>query len=205
VRAVVSVISPCLCAFLAVGCQRPNDSTSSGSAPLAPDQEGHSLVEQKVAWPNAGTLDRQALASLTPDARVAVATSTVPVLVPADPKLLAAGVVVAEKVFFSFSADVDGLTVTVQGSRLAHQYDDIQPIEGTDSIRATKGLLTTNEGIEHASWSEFGVSYSLDLECADRRDARCAADHSYLRTVANGLRFVGPDADASGAAGGKQP
>jgi hypothetical protein len=87
-------------------------------------------------------------------------------------------------------AQADGVTVTVSGTRVAFHSPTISPIEGTDAIRGARGFVSQNEGIWSATWPEHGVTYTLDVECADPAEPRCA-DRAWLTEVASGLAYVG--------------
>lgn len=169
-----------------LGCQgapKGEGSTSTGTTA--------SRVEiSPVVWPKKEQLDKATLETLSEESRRKVAVSTVPVLVPSDPKLLAVGMVMAEEVWFAFNASADGITVSVHGTRLAHKYDDIPKTPGTTPMRGTKGLVTENERIRGTSWNENGVAYTVDLECASATDARCQSDKHVLE-ITDGLRYVG--------------
>lgn len=144
---------------------------------------------QPVEWPKQ-SIDAQALARLPSASQTAVAKSTVPVLVPADPALLAVAVVMVEEVWTAVSASGGGVTIAIHCTRLAHKYEGQPPIAGDRDVRGTKGFVTQNESIRSASWNEHGVGYSLDVECADPTEARCG-DDKYLLSVVEGLRYVG--------------
>ncbi len=168
-------------ALVAIGCEQPprdpGPTTSSKTASI-----------EAPAWPT--SIDQAALSALDPESRAAVARAPVPVLVPKRPELLAVGKVMAEEHWFAFHASKDGVTVHVQGTRITHKYDDVPPAKGKDVLRGVPAFVTRNEAIWTASWRELGISYALDVECAEPSDARCATD-AILRDLANDLVFVG--------------
>lgn len=174
-------------AFIAIGCEKP---PPSGESPAHVAEPQSTVQVNAVTWPNAGTIDRLALAALSTDAKSSVSKAWVPVLVPGDPKLLAAVVIVVGDDWYACNAKVGGLTVHVEGNRASHSYPGIAPTQGTRSIRTSKGFVTTNEGIKAASWIENGVAYDVNVECFDREDARCLGDDFVLQT-AESLRYVG--------------
>ena len=174
-----------------LGCQK---GTPSGEpTAMTAEMQTSNVQVQPVTWPSAATIDRLVLGALPDAERAKVAASPVPVLVPNDPQLLAAGKVVVDAHWYSFSARVDGLTVTVAGNRAAHVIEEMPKPQPNRSIRTTQGFVTTNEGVREASWLENGVAYVVDVECYARDDARCAGDDFVLQ-AAEGLKFVGPAA-----------
>jgi len=181
-----SILPVSLALLVTTSCQGTpkTDTTSSTGASSA------KIEVQKVAWPKKDQIDKGALAQLGEESQRKIPDSTVPVLVPSDPKLLAVGVVMVDAVYYAFSANADGITVSIHATRVAHKYDDIPPTPGVTPIRGTKGFVTENEGIRATSWSEFGISYSLDLECGTAGDARCK-DDAYVLQLTEGLRYVG--------------
>lgn len=174
--------------LVGAGCQKPQPSGEPAAKVAEPQQTNVEIA--KVTWPNAGTIDRLALAALPTDARSNVGKSPVPVLVPNDAQLLSTALVSLGDDWYACNTKLEGLTINVQGNRASHAYDDLPKLEGTRSIRTSKGFVTTNEGIEVASWMENGVAYAVDVECADRDDARCLSDDFVLQT-AESLKYVG--------------
>ena len=136
------------------------------------------------------TVDAAALAALDNDSRAAVARSPVPVLIPKRPELLKVGKVMAEENWYAFHASHDGLTVAVGASKIEHHHDDIAPTKGKRTVRGVPGFIVQNEGIWSLSWREGGISYSLDLECAEPSEARCSNDETLL-SIARDLVYVG--------------
>lgn len=135
-------------------------------------------------------IDRSALAKLTPEAQTAVTRSPVGVLVPRDPALLAAGTVMAEKSWYAFHAQVNGVTIAIQGTNVAHAYPNVAPSDGNTAVRRGRGHVTVNEGIRTVSFDEDGVAYAVDVECASAGDSHCAGD-GYVLELTNGLVKVG--------------
>jgi hypothetical protein len=144
-------------------------------------------VRPQIAWP--ARADATALAALGGDASH-VARSPVPVLAPARAKLEDPRVIVDAE-YYAISGKMTGATIAIQGTRLAHKYDNIKKIDGDRALRGTHGFVTVNEGIRSASWMENGASYSVDVECRDPvGDVRCTSD-AYVLELAESLVFVG--------------
>jgi hypothetical protein len=175
----------------AAGCASSGDAPAPGD--VTPSPAPAALARSTLAtvsWPAPERVDRQALGRLRPDARAALALAPVPVLVPSAEALLGSVVIVTDEHWASAWAQADGVTVTVSGTRLAHRVPSIAPIAGKDPVRAARGFVTENEGIWSATWPENGVVYTLDVECADPAEARCA-DRAWLLGLASELVYVG--------------
>lgn len=143
-----------------------------------------------VEWPSNTSIDQRALAAVPAEARAQLASAPVPVLLPSYPELTSRGVMVVQEHWYSFSARHDDLTVFVSATKLAHHYPAIAPITGRDTVRGIQGFVTRNEGIWSATWIEHGVSYTLEIECANPAEARCATDALLLQTAGD-LAYVG--------------
>lgn len=157
-------------------------------------------VRPAVAWPAATNVDDRALESIIAGAyaargtdareiRALVARSPVPVLAPHDLKLTSPTLVV-EGEYFALTGRLDGVTISLQGTRAAHRYEGVEPAPGNRELRSTRGFVSVNEGIRTASWIENGAAYTADIECADLHDARCESEAFLLSVVAQ-LAFVG--------------
>lgn len=191
-RAVLLGVSLACAAAAAAGC---NDNTASAGGDRAPAVTS-TTVRPAVAWPAAARVDDRALASLSRDGtrsdgdvRALIAQSPVPVLAPKDLVLTTPTLVVSGE-YYALTGRVSGATIAMQGTRAAHRYDGIAPVTGNRDVRGTKGFVSVNEGIRTVSWIENGAAYSVDVECADTRDARCQSD-DFVLSVVTQLTFVG--------------
>lgn len=194
-------LAVCL-ACAALGCERdaPADGAPSPTvaAPTIPQAEpARRAVIKKVQWPARQSIDLDARQRLSEAARTAVDQSPAPVLVPAAKGLLPNATVIAKEHWVAVSSHDDGLTVSLHGKRLAYRYDHIKPVQGRHRIRGTAAYVSQDRRIWSVSWTEHGVAYSLDLECARGDDPRCD-DERHLVKLAAGLAYVG----GVGASGG---
>lgn len=195
-RSCLRTLGAVLALLVAVGCdsaaapdpegERSSPAPTASAAAAAPALS----VIKAVTWPPDSSVDEAMRATLSDEARAAVAGSPVPVLVPSwadwerPPKVM-----VAEH-WFAFSGATDGLTLAVQGSRLARRYEGIGPTRGSRLVRGQPGFVTADRRIWSASWIEGGVSYTLDVECANAGDPRCADDR-FVVDQAESLTYVG--------------
>jgi hypothetical protein len=169
-----------------------NASPPSEPAPSVATPSAGTTVRPKVSWPDRA--DRAALSSLGADASN-VPRSPVPVLAPSPARVRLDGPrVMVDAEYYAIHATLAGapeITIAIQGTRLAHRYEAIAPIEGKQTVRGLHGFVTVNEGIRSASWTENGVSYTLDVECHDPfGDARCTGD-AFVLELADSLVYVG--------------
>ena len=186
------------CGAASVAC---NGNTSSRADDRAPAVSTSSItVRPAVAWPALSTIDDGALLALSRsggrserEIRALVARSPVPVLAPHDLQL-ATPTLVVEGEYFALTGRVDGVTISLQGTRAAHRYEGIDPVIGNRELArlsgTTRGFVTTNEGIRTASWIENGAAYSVDVECSNAADSRCHGDGFLLSVIAQ-LSYVG--------------
>ena len=158
-------------------------------APHAP--EAAPLVVTDVAWPALTEEGKAAFEALPPLARERVAASQVPVLLPPRKEWLAAAGVATKPTWTTASMRADSLTIVVTASRAARVVPGVKPHEGNVKVRGENhGFVTQNEGIWAVSWMENHIAYSVEVECDQAGDARCA-DGSFALGVAGDLVFAG--------------
>ncbi len=156
-------------------------------------------VRPNVTWPAATSVDDRALGALIEasyakgtdarEIRALVARSPVPVLAPQAVRL-ASPTLVVEGEYYALTGRLDGATINMQGTRAAHRYESVDPTPGNRDLRGTRGFVTVNEGIRTASWIENGAAYTVDVECSDLKDDRCAND-AFLLSIIGQLAFIG--------------
>ena len=124
---------------------------------------------------------------LPAELRDRVDESAVPVLLPRSLDLARATLVV-EPTFTALSVPAPGITVSLHTVRIAHQHPGVTAAWGRTArpMRGGTGHVTVNEGIRVATWIEGGITYALDLECAQAGDPRCA-DDAYLLSLVEEL------------------
>ncbi len=137
--------------------------------------------------------------TLSPQDRAAIDKTPMPVLWPSAEMKLSRTAFVARDAFYSLAAtstvelsagESSTATLTVQGTRKMMQYENMPKNISNRTYRDTPAFFTVNEGIVSATWFEFGVSYSVDVECSAVGDPRCSGD-GYLKELVESLRFVG--------------
>lgn len=170
--------------LLALGCRRD-------AAPRALDDD--------VSLPRAEapTRYRPALRDvLRPEARRALDESTVALLVPNDPGLVATAVVTSGRHWAAASIARGDHTITVHASRAAPappppprpprrgQRPEEPAVEAR--IRGVPATLRGGDGQRVATWEERGVTYVLDVACTRADDPRCGTER-FLRDLATSL------------------
>jgi hypothetical protein len=183
-----------LAALSLVGCSEER-APARATATVQPVSAGP-LARTAIAFPE-GPPDEAALAALPPAEAAKVGASPVPVWVPRGS--FAEVRVVTEPGFYAYFGVADAplpdgrvsrATVSVQGTRFAHEHADFPADVSTHRMRGGRGLFTVNEGIVTTTWVEGGASYSVDVECSVAGDPRCK-DERFVLELTDGLAFVG--------------
>jgi len=158
--------------------------------------EGHHAVDLlHVDWPARASIDRPVVERLPTAERAKLGRAPVPVLVPRSPGLTDKLELVVRSQFVAASIDGagehKGVHVFVSATKVAHRYDDVTPLQRTHTVRTHPAWVLQNEGIWSATWEEHGVSYLVEVECAEPgSDARCG-NANYTLRLAEDLAFVG--------------
>lgn len=140
-------------------------------------------VRQPVDWTAAANHPPLA-ATLTPSQRRMLRRATLPVLVPDRHAALDVAVATADVDWYTLSASWDGITLVVQGDRVATLDPDLAPA-GWVAPTWSQPLVTRNEGIVEATFLAYGASYVVSLECAQPlQDPRCTEDAAVLDWLA---------------------
>jgi hypothetical protein len=124
-----------------------------------------------------------------------MSTIAIPVLLPAEAELASDLELFPNGAFYSASCSYEGMSVLVTGSgrvfavspKAARGAGDL-PAPSPDGVSVTP----TEAGLE-ASFSRFGASYSVALDCRRPGDRRCAAP-GYLRGLVSRMVVLIPGA-----------
>ena len=135
--------------------------------------------------------DTQVLGWMSPAMATQVRTAALPVLVPKDQNVLQRARLIVEPRFYALSSKLEGATLSVHGTAVAHPAPaiPIQP-KPASTVRGRPAFLSDNEGIKSITWTENGVSYVVDVECARADDQRCKS-HEYVLAVSGSSTYVG--------------
>lgn len=126
-------------------------------------------------------------------ARAKVDQARQPVLLPTIDGLTADASVTVGQGWHVVAFSNGGAHLQIQGSHRAHIRPALaaeQRAAGMGDLNASAPRVSQMHGIYTLSFERFGVSYSLDLECASHTDPRCA-DAAYLMTLFDSLVVVG--------------
>lgn len=197
-RALSAIVSvSCLCAVSASVWAAP-------AVPLTADAEraikrAHApapVVALPIDW-TAAHAGRQTIA-LPAAARAKVDAARQPVLLPTIDALTRQAFVTLGDGWYVAALAADGLHLEIQGTHRAHIRPELVAeqraagmldLAGTTSTAGTP-RISQMHGIYTLSFERYGVSYSIDLQCASQTDMRCA-DAAYLMTVFDSLAVAG--------------
>lgn len=162
--------------ILLISCTSPEpERVASGTAELTAPR-----------W-NEVAIDNAARALLRDASRIAADRAPVPVLVPRS--LASKATVMSEDHWAAVHIGHDGLTISVHATDQAFAHPEVEPMQSPRTLRGAPVWITENEQIWSAAWTEHGVAYSLELECARPSEPRCA-DETLLLQLANELVAV---------------
>ncbi len=160
----------------------------------------HKRIVETVEWPASSTINQTALKAMKPEEAAKIANSGVPVLVPSDPRYLAAGIMLTNEFSYDFALDdyIDGANFTLGASRVSDQSNApvpayaLEPDPNAVVIRGQRVSFSQNEmGNWLATWGEFGqVGYLLHVGCETFDNPRCA-DDTFIKSLVASLVYVG--------------
>lgn len=120
------------------------------------------------------------------------ADSPVPVLLPDRPALLADAFPTTGKHWYSASMHTDdGVSVSIQGNRVARVMPDLEVSEPGEALIRDRFLVSRTHGIVSLSFVDFGVAYTVDVECARPKDDRRCTENDYVLRLAESLAVLG--------------
>lgn len=152
-------------------------------------------IRKAIDWQAA--LSHPVLGQPLPAAASSALHSTgVPVLLPMDSAFLSAMLPVGHPDWYSLSSTYGGMTVVVQGDRVATIDPEMVPTDWQPPTWQAP-LVTRNEGIVEATFLAWGASYAVSIECADpAQDRRCTEDAALLNLVQALRRWPGQPGEA---------
>ena len=173
---------------------------TAARSPAAPGQSQPLAVDWKGASQQArGALNQRgqrANIKVIAANRAKIDTVAIPVLLPGDPDLAANLRFFPNGAFYTASSSSNGMSFVITGSGRGFPLGarTVRGLPGGDlksRIPADGILIAQTEAGLDASFSRFGVSYSISLECASRTDTRCT-DEGYVRGVIARMTVVVP-------------
>ncbi len=148
---------------------------------------GGERVRRTIAWPDAARIDTTLRTRYAATVRDTLDRSPVPVLAPAEPgeRVTAS---TGER-WYAITVHGDGYLMHTHGSGEAHVLPHVRSVDPTHPMREAGGFLTRNEDIWAATWIEYGVAYSFDIEC-DRRQVSWCDDEAEVTSRIEALTLV---------------
>lgn len=111
----------------------------------------------------------------------------VPVLLPADQRLIDSATFTSRNDWYAAGMEGDGVSVYVSGTR----REFVHPSIDARQIDASEPRVTRNELIMTLSFKRWGAAYTVEVECArPSEDARCQ-NEDYIREVGRSMGLVG--------------
>ncbi len=145
-------------------------------------------VEQQIDWAAADAWPTLSV-ELPKEAATKLDRASLPVLLPNEPALLNNVFATVGDTWYSARLRGEGLTVNVQGNRAAFRHPSFGP-----DVKAKAGdfHIARSHHIVTLSTTYFGVSYVIDVECAELPDTdkRCTED-AFVTGLAEKLQRAG--------------
>lgn len=155
-----------IAATFATGCTEPVDQ--------APGPPSRVQVKSEITWPNEAP-DADALSLLSDEARAAINSSPVPVLVPYNQQLLPRASILADRAGYAFVAEQllpesttkVGYSIELSATYVGYEYPG-SPNAATTVETSPTIVVQEDDGerILRATWSRYGVAYRAMLVCA---------------------------------------
>jgi hypothetical protein len=113
--------------------------------------------------------------------------TALPILLPTDPGLVASGRLYSFGDFYTLSAELPGASISFSGNAAPIKVDTALSVnaEGGENLIITR----TIEG-RIASFTRYGVLYSVEINCDDLKDDRCVSDTFIRQMVAKTTAVV---------------
>ncbi|MDP3697592.1 MAG: hypothetical protein Q8R55_06300 [Candidatus Taylorbacteria bacterium] len=177
----ISVFTLCLVSLFAVSsCSVKNKSQSSELRPII----------QKVNWPGPSLIDNSALILLSQENKDKIYKSNVPVLFVKPTQSMQEPVFIVDTHYYAASFNFNNETYfSIMGTRIGYQRNKSMNPNFNCTVRGINGIVDENVGIWSITWSEYGASYALDIECSKQGNPHCSKD--YIIRLANDLVYLG--------------
>ena len=99
-------------------------------------------------------------------------------------------VFIVEPYYYAASFSLDNeTTFSIIGTKIGYRLDKSRTPNFNCVVRGINGIVDENVGIWSVTWSEYGVSYIIDIECSKQNNTHCSK--GYIVQLANGLVYLG--------------
>jgi len=128
------------------------------------------------------------VAALSPEARSEANRARLPVLMFADPAIVATATVMSDEHWVAVSARDADRTLSIHATDVSHPSAANEPAPERDArVLGLPATLAENEGIRSIAWEEGDLAYSLDVECARPLEDEACTGVAYVRGLAETL------------------
>lgn len=175
-------------AFLMAGAATAEPLTAAQERIIKRNHAAAPVVALPIDWVAAHAA-RQSV-PLSDAAQQRVQQARQPVLLPSIDGWTAQALVVIGSGWHSAALDVPGAHLEIQANANAQLRPDLLAEQTAAGLGTGAPRVSQMHGIFTLSFERFGISYSLDLECASHTDPRCA-DAGYLMQIYDSLVVAG--------------
>lgn len=147
-------------------------------------------VIQKVTWPNSSLINKDVLSTLNEEDQKKISKSSVPVLFLKLTQPMSESVFIVEPNFYAASFRLNSEThFSIIGTNVGYRINESIAPSFNCKVHGTNGIVDENVGIWSVTWSEYGVSYAIDIERSNQNNPYCSKD--YIVHLANDLIYLG--------------
>jgi len=138
--------------------------------------------------------DDPAVRGLSSESRTELAASPVPMVLLGAEYAERTNVMVGERWCALTAHTTEGYHLSIHATDNWHDADegvDLNPSGATPTatVRGRPAWETVNEAIRSLSWDEFGVAYSLEIECDRPEDDTRCSESTFLTEIASHLVY----------------
>ncbi len=176
------------------GCADRNSSGESEAqkvkAPVEPSERSTDSQVGDVDWDDARSHRRISSDRLSEEAAMSVERSSVPVLLPDDDALLEGVHITVGDDWYAASMSNEDHTVLFNGTRRFHQMPGSGGKKEEVDRRPAEYSISRTHGIVTMTFEDFGVAYSVDVECKMPLENPLCTEDDYVISLVEGAGVV---------------
>ncbi|MDP3279126.1 MAG: hypothetical protein Q8Q09_28295 [Deltaproteobacteria bacterium] len=127
---------------------------------------------------------------LAPASRDALTRSPLPVLLFANPALVAETTATSGPAWYALSVRDGERTIALHVVHETPSRDGSPPLGHDLRVRRAPAMVLYNEGVRSVTWSESSATYALEIECARPFEDTACTDRAYVMALAESLQRV---------------